>query len=135
MNQTVGDYIRKLQEFPEKWPVAVATQAGGEIVIEHREVKGKPVIAIFGANGGRFGDNPLTEQEYKNRSGEFIWMWNNSAYSYTSIHGDHRMYLRSGINDTCYGQHFDRRVVERMANEGLIPADKVDIERVRCCEG
>jgi len=41
------------------------------------------------------------------------------------------MYRRFGSNDTCYGQHFDRRVVERMVAEGLIPADRVDIDRVR----
>ena len=57
--------------------------------------------------------------------------WNNPSYSYTSCHGDHRMYRRFGSNDTCYGQHFDRRVVERMVAEGLIPADRVDIDRVR----
>lgn len=42
--QTVGDYIRKLQEFPENWPVQVSTPAGGDIAIEHREIKGNPVI-------------------------------------------------------------------------------------------
>lgn len=133
--KTVGDYIRKLQEFPEDWPVQVSTQAGGGIAIEHREIKGKPVVAVYGSNCGRFGENPLTEQEYKTRSEEFLMMWNSTYYSYTSIHGDHRMYHPSGANDTCYGKHFDRRVIERMADEGLIPAGQVDIERVRRCEG
>lgn len=135
--KTVGDYIRKLQEFPEDWPVTVATQAGGGISIEHREIKGIPLIAIFGTNGGRFGENPLTEQEYAVRSKEFLQMLNSTMYSYTSDHGDHRMYYRTNgrdsHNDTCYGKHFDPRIIERMVTEGMIPADKVDIERVRRC--
>jgi len=134
MNRTVGDYIRKLQEFPEDWPVQVSTPAGGGIAIEHREINGNPIIAIFGSNGGRFGENPLTDQEYEAKSAEFMRMWNSSDYRYTSIHGDHRMYRPFGQNNTCYGTHFDRRVVERMVAEGLIPADKVDMERVRRCE-
>lgn len=132
--KTVGDYIRKLQEFPEDWIVKVATPAGGRIAIEHREIKGKPIIAIFGSNGGCFGENPFTEQEYAKRTKDFLRQWNDSSYSYTSGHGDHRMYKRGGVNDTCYGQSFDRRVIERMVEEGMIPADKVDIERVRRCD-
>ena len=129
--KTVGDYIKKLQEFPPEWPVEVSTTAGGSISIEHRDVKGLPLVAIFGSNGGQFGENPLTEQEYKDQSTEFLGMWNSSHYSYTSIHGDHRLYRPSGRNDTCYGVHFDRRIVERMVLEGLIPGDRVDIDRVR----
>lgn len=131
--KTVGDYIRKLQEFPEHWPVSVATPAGGGITIEHREIKGSPVVAIFGSNGGQFGENPLTEAEYKTQAEEFLRKWSSSHYRYTSIHGDHRMYQPGGSNDTCYGQHYDRRIVERMVVEGLIPADRVDIERVQRC--
>jgi pyocin large subunit-like protein len=129
--KTVGDYIRRLQEFPEDWPVKVATQAGGGMAIEHREIKGKPVVAVFGSNGGRFGENPLTDQEYAEKSKEFLQMWKNPYYSYTSCHGDHRMYHPYGQGDACYGHHFDRRVIERMVEEGLIPADRVDIDRVR----
>lgn len=132
--KTVGDFIRKLQEFPEEWPVNVSTPAAGGVAVEHREIKGNPVVAIFGSNGGRFGENPLTEQEYTDKSGQFMRMWNDPYYSYTSIHGDHRMYHPSGQNDTCYGTHFDHRIIERMAAEGLIPANKVDIDRVRRCE-
>lgn len=135
--KTVGDYISKLQEFPLDWPVCVSTQAGGGIAIEHREIKGNPVIAIFGANGGRFGENPLTEQEYEDRSKEFMQMWNDPMCGYSSVHGDHRMYYRTSgrgsHDDTCYGKHFNPRIIERMVEEGLIPADKVDIERVRRC--
>ena len=129
--QTVGDYIRKLSEFPEDWPMMVSTQAGGGIAIEHREIKGHPVVAVFGRNWGRFGENPLTEQEYQTRSREFAAHWKDGAYSYTSIHGDHRLYRRGGTNGSCYGQGYDRRIVERMVSEGLIPANEVDIERVR----
>ena len=129
--KTVGDYIRKLREFSEDWPVRVSTQAGGGIAIEHRDIKGLPVVAVFGSNGGRFGENPLTEQEYQARSREFLVHWKDGGYSYTSIHGDHRLYRRGGTNDTCYGRGYDRRIVERMVSEGLIPANKVDIERVR----
>jgi len=127
---TVADYIYKLQEFPEDWNVQVSTSAGGGISIEHREVGGKSIVAIFGSNGGRFGENPMTENEYQLRSKEFINMINNS-YRYTSIHGDHRLYFPGGINDTCYGTHFDRRIIERMVDGGLIPNEMVDIEKVR----
>lgn len=131
--KTVGDYIRKLQEFPEDWPVKVSTQAGGGITIEHRDIKGVPVVAVFGSNGGRFGENPLTDQEYEKQSKRFLDL-TRQGYEYTSIHGDHRLYRRSGVNDTCYGTHFDRRIVERMVEEGLISANDVDVERVRRCD-
>ncbi len=131
--KTVGDYIRKLQEFPEDWPVHVSTQAGGGISVEHREIKGRPVVAVFGSNGGRFGENPLTEEEYEKQSKQFLGL-RQMGYEYTSIHGDHRLYRRGGMSDTCYGAHFDRRIVERMVSEGLIPAHYVDIDRVRRCD-
>ncbi len=35
-----------------------------------------------------------------------------------------------GDQATCYGTHYDRRVIERMVAEGLIPEDSVHIERV-----
>lgn len=130
--KTVGDYIRKLQEFPEDWSVQVSTQAGGGISIEHREIKGQPVVAVFGSNGGRFGENPLTDDEYAKQSQRFLDL-KRQGYEYTSIHGDHRLYWRSGTNDTCYGQHFDRRIVERMVAEGLVSASDVDVVRVSRC--
>ncbi|HET6890511.1 MAG TPA: hypothetical protein VFH31_05365 [Pyrinomonadaceae bacterium] len=128
--KTVGEYIRKLQEFPEDWPVQVSTQAGGGIAIEHREINGVPIVAVFGSNGGRFGETPLTDQEYEKQSRMFIGL-RQQGYAYTSIHGDHRLYWRGGTNDTCYGIHFDRRIVERMVEEGLILASEVEIDRVR----
>jgi len=131
--KTVGDYIRALSEFPKDWPVKVATPAGGGVAVEHREIGGAPVVAIFGSNGGRFGENPLTDDEYEKQSKLFIGL-RRQGYEYTSIHGDHRLYRRSGMNDTCYGQHFDRRIVERMVAEGLITPGLVDIERVRRCD-
>lgn len=133
--ETVGDYIKKLQEFPEDWPVVVSTQAGGGITVEHREIKGEPVVAVFGSNGGRFGEKPLTEDEYNRKSAEFLSKWNDRYYKYTSIHGDHRMYHPSGANDTCYGTHYDRRIIERLVEEGKIPGTMVDIDRVKACEG
>ena len=131
--KTVGDYIRAFQEFPEDWRVSVSTSAGGGISVEHREINGLPVIAVFGSNGGRFGENPLTEEEYESESKEFLRKFNNRDYSYTSIHGDHRLYLRGGVNDTCYGTRFDPRIVERMVCDGLISKDLVDIDRVKRC--
>lgn len=131
--KTVGDYIKALSAFPEDWPVKVATPAGGGVSVEHREIRGAPVVAIFGSNGGGFGENPLTDKEYEDKSERFLGL-KRMGYEYTSIHGDHRLYLRSGQNDTCYGTHFDRRIVERMVDEGLIRADEVDIERVRRCD-
>ena len=128
--KTVGDYIRALSAFPEDWPVNVATPAGGGVAIEHREIAGAPVVAVFGSNGGRFGENPLTEAEYKTRSQQFMRLFCD-GYSYTALHGDHRLYRREGINDSYYGVHFDRRIVERMVSEDMIPASAVDIERVR----
>ncbi len=131
--ETVGDYIRRLQEFPEDWPVKVSTQAGGGISVEHREIKGQSVVAVFGSNGGRFGENPMTDEEYEKQSRLFLGL-RQQGYEYTSCHGDHRLYRRSGVNDTCYGTHFDRRIVERMVAEGLVSASELDIERVRRCD-
>jgi hypothetical protein len=128
--ETVGDYIELLSKFPKDWPVKVSTQAGGGIGIEHRDIAGKPVVGIFGKNGGRFGENPLTEDEYQKRSQDFLDSLNGGRV-YTSIHGDHRLYSPFvGDNATCYGTHYDRRVIERMVKEGLIAADSVDIDRV-----
>jgi hypothetical protein len=128
--ETVADFIELLSTFPKEWPVKVSPSAGGGIGIEHRDIKGEPVVAIFGKNGGRFGDNPLTEEEYKKQSEQFLSQFNDPYYSYTTIHGDHRMYHPSGINDTCYGTHYDRRVIERMVKEGLVHIDQKEIERV-----
>lgn len=134
MLRTVGDYINALSQFPHDYPVYVVTPAGGGIVIEHRELHGKPVVGIYGRNGGAIGETPLTEEEYERKSQLFLSLSLSSSYRYTSIHGDHRLYMPGGQNDTCYGVHFDRRVVERLVNEGKVPADKVDIERVKRCE-
>jgi hypothetical protein len=117
---TVKDWIERLSEFPPHWQVQVATPAGGPIAIEHREIYGNPVVAVFGSNGGRFGENPLTEAEYKKQSQNFIRKMNN-GYIHTTIHGDHRLYRPTGrINDTCYGEHFDERVINRMHADGLL---------------
>jgi len=128
--KTVGDYISALSAFPQDWPVKIATLAGGRVAIEHREIGGKPVVAVFGSNGGRFGENPLTEEQYADKSSLFLGL-RRSGYDYTSVHGDHRLYCRRGMNDTCYGTHFDQRIVERMVAEGLIQPHEVDIDRVR----
>lgn len=77
---------------------------------------------------------PLTEEEYCTQSESFLAMMNGSRYRYTSIHGDHRMYIPGGVNDTCFGIHFDRRVIERLVEEGKLAKDRVDIERVQRCE-
>lgn len=129
--KTVGDYIVRLSQFPPDWPVMVSTDAGGGITIEHRDVRGQPVVAVFGSNGGRFGENPLTEEEYQKQSAAFLRMWSDGRHRYTSIHGDHRLYVPRGMNDTCYGVHYDRRIIERMVAEGRLPAESVDIDRVR----
>jgi hypothetical protein len=132
--ETVGDFIELFQSFPKDWPVKVSTSAGGGIAVEHREISGKPIIAIFGKNGGRFGENPLTEEEYKEQSERFLTGLR-TGRRYTSIHGDHRLYSPEiGSQATCYGTHYDRRVVERMVSEGLIPKESVDIERVQSCD-
>lgn len=129
--ETVADFIEVLSGFPPEWPVTVSTGAGGGIGIEHRETSGKPFIAIFGKNGGRFGENPLTEEEYQKQSQAFL---NDLKIGnlYTSVHGDHRTYWPSlGSQATCYGKHYDRRVIERMVADGLIPESSVDLERGR----
>lgn len=131
--KTVRDFVELLSSFPDDWPVYVSTQAGGGIGIEHREFKGKPTVAIFGKNGGRLGENPMTEEEYRKKSQEFMASLK-SGKRYTSIHGDHRLYSPEfGSQATCYGAHYDRRIIERMAKEGLIPKDSVDIGRVERC--
>ena len=133
--ETVGDYIRELQKYPTDWPVEVATQAGGGIALEYREIKGQPCIAIFGANGGRFGENPLTEEEYKKQANDYLTILE-GGYKHTTIHGDHRLYNPlNGAQATCFGKHFDRRVIERMIEDGLIYLSEEDIGRVRYMEG
>lgn len=133
--ETVKDFIRELSKYPNDWPVKVATPAGGGIAVEHREIMGSPVIAIFGRNGGRFGESPLTEEEYKQQS-ELFMLMRSGGHRYTSVHGDHRLYVSTGrASDTCYGTHFDRRIVERMVADGLIHKSDVDIDRVRKCGG
>ncbi len=127
--ETVGDYIDRLAQFPREWRVMVATPAGGGIAIEHRDVKGHPVVAIFGSNGGRFGENPLTEEEYKRKSAEFLKMLTDPHWAYTTIHGDHRLYHPSGLNDTCYGWHYDERIIDRMVKENLLEYYKVPFSR------
>jgi len=132
--KTVKDFIDALSKFPLDWPVSVKTPAGGGISIEHREIGGKPVVGIFGSNGGRFGENPLTEEEYREKSEQFLRDLKNGR-RYTSIHGDHRTYSPDlGRQATYYGEHYDRRIIERMVREGLIAADSVDLERVARCE-
>jgi hypothetical protein len=131
---TVGDFIELLSAFPKEWPVKVATNAGGGIGVEHRDIAGKPVVAIFGKNGGSIGENPLTEEEYQKRSREFLSSLR-GRMCYTSIHGDHRLYYPGDSQATCYGTHYDRRIIERMVQEGLIAAESVDLERVATCEG
>jgi hypothetical protein len=127
---TVGEFIEALSAFPKDWRVVVKTPAGGGIGIEHREISGEPVVGIFGKNGGRFGENPLTEEEYRTKAAEFLNDLR-AGRAYTSIHGDHRFYSPSlGSQATCYGTHYDRRIVERMVKEGLIRAESVDLERV-----
>jgi len=128
--RTVRDYINRLSAFPDDWPVTVSTQAGGGIAIEHREVNGKPIVAIFGANGGRFGEAPLTEEEYQRQSQDFL-LDLQCGSRYTSIHGDHRTYSPTfGDQATCYGRHYDRRIIERMVAESLIDPASVDLDRV-----
>lgn len=132
--RTVRDFIEALSAFPKEWPVIVSTPAGGELAIEHRDVKGKPVVGIFGSNGGRFGENPLTEEEYEKKAEEFL-SGLKSGRSYTSMHGDHRLYYSVlGSQASCYGTHYDRRVIERMVKEGLIRTDSVDLEKVAFLE-
>ena len=118
--RTVKDYIEHLKQFPEDWPVRVSTRAGGDIAIEHREIDGMPVVAVFGSNGGRFGENPFTEDEYKKRSQEFLEKMKR-GWIYTPDYGDHRLYMDLGHPDSgCYGEHFDARIIERMVAEGIL---------------
>ena len=129
--ETVADFIELLSTFPPEWPVKVSTSAGGGVGVEHRETGGKPFVGIFGKNGGRFGENPLTEEEYQKKSQQFLTDLK-IGKAYTSIHGDHRTFSPSlGSQATCYGSHYDRRIIERMVKDGLIDESSVDVERVR----
>lgn len=130
--KTVADFIELLSLFPPEWPVQVSTPAGGGIGIEHRESYGKPFVGVFGKNGGRFGEEPFTEEEYKKESEAYLTAIK-IGNIYTSMHGDHRTYSPSphlGSQATCYGRRYDRRVIERMVREGLILANSVDLDRV-----
>ena len=119
--ETVADYIALLQQFPADWRVIVATPAGGGIAVRHREIKGESIVAIFGKNGGQFGENPLTEEEYAKQSEAFMRDMSDPKRKYTSAHGDHRMYTPSLWSQaSCYGTHYDSRVIDRMVADGLI---------------
>lgn len=118
--KTVGDFIELLSAFPNEWPVKVSTSAGGGIAIEHRDIGGNPTVAIFGKNGGVFGENPLTEDEYQQKSKQFLACLADPWWAYTTLHGDHRLYHPGGVNDTCYGTHYDERIIDRMVNERLL---------------
>lgn len=132
--ETVAEFIELLSAFPPEWPVKVVTPAGGGIGVEHRESGGQPFIGIFGKNGGRIGENPLTEEEYQKESRAFLSAIQGGNL-YTSIHGDHRTYSpRLGDQATCYGRHYDRRIVERMVADGLISETSVDLDRVKSCD-
>jgi hypothetical protein len=121
MPETVQDYLEILKQYPLGYRVMVATHAGGGISIEHRQVDGEDVIAIFGSNGGRFGENPLTEVEYRIKSGNFL-SGIKEGQLYTQIHGDDRLYNPG--HDTVYGTHYDKRVVDRLVSEGLFKRPK-----------
>ena len=125
----VAAFIEALSKFPRDWDVKVATPAGGPLAIEHRDLNGNPVVAIFGSNGGRFGENPLTEEEYQKESSEFLRRLDDPYWEYTRIHGDHRLYHPSGLNDTCYGTHYDERIIDRMVNEGMLEYYKIPYSR------
>lgn len=130
--RTVEDFIEMLSKFPKDWPVIVSTQAGGGIAVEHRDIDGKAAVCIFGKNGGQFGENPFTEHEYEQKSKQFLNLLKD-GWVYTSVHGDHRLHAKGC--STHYGSHFDRRIIERMVEEGLIDAASVDIDRVRRLRG
>lgn len=125
----VEDFLRALEQFPRDWAVIVDSRAGGPLVAEHRFVKGKSVVAIFGSNGGRFGENPESDEEYARQCADFIDL-RKRGYLYTSSHGDHRLYKGCWPDASCYGHRFDSWAIERMVSEGLISKDSVDIERV-----
>lgn len=132
--KTVGDYIDALSQFPRDWPVSIRFAGGGGTAIVQRDIKGVPHVAMFNDNGGDFGEKPLTEAEYAERSQDFL-AGLKYGRRYTSIHGDHRLYSPLlGDQATCYGTHYDRRIVERMVAEGLIPGISVDIDRVKYFE-
>lgn len=122
---TVGDWLERLKMFPWNWQVIVATPAGGGITIEHREINGEAVVAVFGTNGGRFGENPLTEEEYEKRSREFLSGLDRGG-KYTSMHGDHRIFYGE---DSCYGTNYDDRIIERMVKEGILEYYKIPYSR------
>lgn len=133
---TNGELIDLLQRFPREWPVRIALQAGGDIAVEHRERLDERFVAIFGSNGGRFGEDPLTEDVYQKRKKEFLEKYHNKQCKYTSAYGEHMIYLETGSPIApCYGQSFDVRVVERMISEGVLTLSKEDIERVRYLTG
>ena len=129
--ETVGEFIDLLSAFPRHWPVAIKFAGGGGTAIVQRDIKGVPHVAIFNKNGGGLGEKPFTEEEYATQSKMFLTQLQFGC-RYTSIHGDHRLYSPSlGDQATCYGIHYDRRVIERMVSEGLIRADSVHIDRVK----
>ena len=133
---TVGEFIKRLQQFPDDWPVHVVTPAGGGLAIEHRQNNGKDFVGVYGSNGGRIGENPLTDVEYAKQKTRVLELMADPIRRYTSIHGDHRWYdVTMPRNGTQFGWSFDRLIIERMVDEGLIDPDTIDIPKVRYLAG
>ena len=107
---TVGALLEALDKYDRDMPVIIPFAGGGAVAIEPRDLvddkgEGESVIGIYNDNGGRFGHDPLTEDEYRKRSHEFIdglldiERPNKSATrKFTTIHGDYRIYNDFGHN-------------------------------------
>ena len=62
----------------------------------------------------------LTDEIYKIKSEQFLFDFTH-GYTFTSIHGDYRLYKNyGGRNDSCYGTSYDPRIIKRMIKEGLL---------------
>lgn len=135
--KTVGDLMQVLWDYPNDYPVVIGKRFldGDKIHVEHRELNGKQIINLWcsGHTSGPIGENPLTDEEYEKRSKEFLSTIHQEGYTYTSSYGDHRIVFRCNCGSCTSPLHYvyDKRIIERMVAEGLIPWHSVDIDKVR----
>jgi hypothetical protein len=122
---SVGQMIKALEQFDRETTIIIDLRGGGGVTIERRDLcdkltqKTEEIVAIFASNGGRFGFNPLTEEEYKTKSEQFLQGLKHK--NFTTTHGDYRIYNKLGLpNDSCYGTVYDSRIINRMVEEGIL---------------
>ncbi len=111
-------WVEALSKFPPDWPVVIDTRAGGHLVAKHRQTRdGKDMVAIYGDNGGKFGHEPFTDEEYYRAASSLISALK-LGHRYTENGGEPYVHPVGFEQSHCYGTYYDKRVIARMVAEG-----------------